>query len=62
MKQSVKSPNSQLSLPLLSATTTVIPDHQQDLTRALVELLMSAADEGIESQEKGGGDESEAHR
>lgn len=62
MKQSVKSPNSQFNLPLLSAPATVIPDHQRDLTLALVELLMSAADEGIEPQGKGGGDESEAHR
>lgn len=62
MKQSVKSPNSQFNLPLLSAPATVIPDHQQDLTLALVELLMSAADGGIEPQGKGGGNESETHR
>ena len=62
MKQPAKSPQRQLNLPLLSAPTTVIPDHQKDLTLALVELLMGAADEGVEPQENGGGDESEAHR
>ena len=61
MKQSAKSPNLQLNLPLLSAPATVVPDRQKDLTLALVELLMSAAEDGVEPQGNGGGDESEAH-
>jgi hypothetical protein len=61
MKQPPKSEKLQLNLPLLSVPATVIPDHQKDLTLALVELLLSAADEDIEPQGNGGGDESEAH-
>jgi hypothetical protein len=61
MKQPAKSANLQLNLPLLSIPATVIPNHQKDLTLALVELLMGAADEGVEPQGNGGGDESEAH-
>jgi hypothetical protein len=63
MKQPAKSPNRQLNLPLWSAPATAMPDeYQKDLTLALVELLMSAAGEGGEPQEDGGGDESETHR
>ena len=62
MKQPAKSANLQLNLPLLSIPATVIPGHQKDLTLALVELLMGAADEGVEPEGNGGGDEPEAHR
>ena len=62
MRHPAKSPNLQLNLPLPTAPAAVIPDQQQDLTLALVELLLHAAHEGIEPQANGGGDESEAYR
>jgi hypothetical protein len=47
---------------LRKASAIVIPeDKQRELTLALVELLISAADEGVEPQANGGEDESETH-
>jgi hypothetical protein len=44
-----------LSLSLLNATASVIPgDRQKELTLALVELLSSAAAEGVQPQAVGG--------
>jgi hypothetical protein len=52
----------QLNLSLLNATASVIPgDKQKELTLALVELLSSAAAEGVQPQANGGDDESETH-
>jgi hypothetical protein len=55
-------PSRQLNLSLLTAKASVIPDDKQkELTLALVELLASAASEGVRPQVHGGGDESETH-
>ena len=55
-------PSLQLNLSLLTATASVIPaDKQKELTLALVELLSSAAAEGVQPQPNGGDDESETH-
>ncbi len=63
MKQPAKSPHLQLNLSLLNVSATAVPEHKQkELTLALVELLISAAGEGVERQANGGEDESEAHR
>ena len=52
----------QLNLSLLNATACVMPDDKQkELTLALVELLSSAAIEGVQPQASGGDDESETH-
>jgi hypothetical protein len=52
----------QLNLSFLNATATVIPGgKQKELTLALVELLSSAAAEGVQPQANGGDDESETH-
>jgi hypothetical protein len=52
----------QLNLSLRNATASVIPgDKQKELTLALVELLSSAAAEGVQPQANGGDDESETH-
>jgi hypothetical protein len=52
----------QLNLSLLTATACVIPDgKQKELVLALVELLTSAASEGVQLQANGGDDESETH-
>ncbi len=61
MKQPVKSPTLQLNLQLVSTPAMVIPDRQKDLKLALVELLMTAADQSAGPQGNGGGDESETH-
>jgi hypothetical protein len=53
-------PSLQLNLSLLTATASVIPDgKQKELMLALVELLTSAAREGVQPQASGGDDESE---
>ena len=52
----------QLNLQLVDALKTVIPDSKQrELSLALVELLVGAAQES-NRQEDGGGDELEADR
>ena len=61
MRQPVE-PSLQLNLSLLTATACVIPgDKQKQLMLALVELLSSAAAEGVQPQANGGDDESETH-
>jgi hypothetical protein len=53
----------QLRLPLLTASKAAISDDKQrELALALVELLISAAQENEEAKTNGGGDEPEAHR
>lgn len=55
-------PSLQLNLSLLTATACVIPDgKQKELMLALVELLTSAASQGVQLQANGGDDESETH-
>jgi hypothetical protein len=67
MKQSAKSLYRQMNLPLLDVPATATPDEEQnELTIALMELLISAAEEenGYEENEQagnGGPDESETH-
>jgi hypothetical protein len=62
MKRSAKSRYPQMNLPLLSVPATATTDEQQnELTIALMELLISAAKEGNERAGRGGEDESETH-
>jgi hypothetical protein len=61
MKQLAKS-SLQLNLSLLNVPAAAIPDDKKmELTVALVELLMSAAVDGVKAPANGGEDESEAH-
>ena len=53
----------QLHLPLLTASKAdIADDKQRELAVALVELLISAAQENEEAKTNGGNDEPEAHR
>ncbi|HEY1477771.1 MAG TPA: hypothetical protein VGF37_08815 [Chthoniobacterales bacterium] len=63
MKRSAKPLYPQMNLPLLNVPATEIPDDQQEeLTIALMELLINAAEEKNEQQQKNGGkDEFETH-
>jgi hypothetical protein len=62
MKRSAKSLYPQMNLPLLNVPATATPDEQQnELTIALMELLISAAKEENEQAGNGGEDESETH-
>ena len=67
MKRSAKSHHPQMNLPLLNVPATATHDEQQnELTIALMELLLSAAEEENEYEENeqagnGGEDESETH-
>ena len=58
MKRSAKSFYPQMNLPLLNVPATASPDEQQnELTLALMELLISAAEEENEQPGNGGEDE-----
>ena len=62
MKRSAKLRYPQMNLPLCNMPATGIPDDQQeDLALALMELLISAAEERNEQPGNGGEDESETH-
>jgi len=62
MKRSAKPLYPQMNLPLLNVPATATPDEQQnELTIALMELLISAAKEENERAGNGGEDESETH-
>jgi len=62
MKRSAKSLYPQMNLPLLNVPATVTLDEQQnELTIALMELLISAAKEENEQAGNGGEDESKTH-
>jgi hypothetical protein len=63
MKRSAKSLYSQMNLLLLDVPATATPDEQQhELTIALMELLISVAEqEDNEQAGNGGEDESETH-
>lgn len=61
MKRSAKSLYPQMNLPLFNLPATATPDEQQnELTIALMELLISAAEAKSEPG-NGGEDESETH-
>ncbi len=63
MKQPAQPFHLQLNLSLLNASATAVPgEKQSELTLALVELLISAAGEGVKPQTNGGENESETHR
>jgi hypothetical protein len=62
MKQSAKSLHPQMHLLLLDVPATATPDEQHELTIALMELLINAAEqEDNEQAGNGGKDESETH-
>ena len=63
MKRSTTPIEKQLNLPLLGApVTTVSRDEQKELTVALVELLIHAAQRDLKTQPNGGKNESpQAH-
>ncbi len=62
MKRSAKSLYPQMNLPLLNVPATVTSDEQQnELTIALMELLISAAKEENERAGNGGEHESKTH-
>ena len=62
MKRSAKPLCPQMNIPLFSMPATREPDDQQkDLTLALMELLIRAAEEKNEQPGNGGEDESETH-
>jgi hypothetical protein len=62
MKQSAKSLSPQMNLPLLEVSTASPDESQNELTIALVELLISVAEqEENEQAETGGEDESETY-
>jgi hypothetical protein len=62
MKRSARPLYPQMNLPLVNVPPVAIPDDQQkELTIALMELLINAAEEKIEQQGNGGEDEFETH-
>jgi hypothetical protein len=62
MKRSAKPLYPQMNLPLFHVPATAIPDDQhKELTPALMELLISAAEKKNEQQGNGGEDELETH-
>ena len=62
MKRSVKQLSPQMNLPLDNVPHAENPEEQcEDLTTALMELLISAAEEKHEQPGNGGEDEPEAH-
>ena len=62
MKRSTKPLYPQMNLPLFNVPATATPDEQQnELTIALMELLISAAEAKSQQPENGGVDESETH-
>ena len=62
MKHSAKSLSPQMNLPLLDVSTASSDEPQNELTIALVELLISVAEQEENQQaETGGEDESETY-
>lgn len=62
MKKPAKRISGQMNLSLLNLPATIIPEGKQgELTLALMELLMSAAQEDAQQETRGGRDECEAH-
>ena len=62
MKRSTKRLYPQMNLPLFNVPATATPDEQQnELTIALMELLIRAAEAKSQQPENGGVDESETH-
>jgi hypothetical protein len=51
-----------MNLPLLKPAATIVPNgKQEELTHALTELLINAAQENVKPQSKGGRNESETY-
>jgi hypothetical protein len=62
MKQRAKRLGPQMNLPLLKPAATIVPNgKQEELTHALTELLINAAQENVKPQSKGGRNESETY-
>lgn len=62
MKRSARPLYPQMNLPIVNVPPAAIPDDQQkELTIALMELFINAAQGKIEQQENGGKDEFETH-
>lgn len=62
MKQRAKPLGPQMNLPLLKPMTTIVPDgKREELTLALTELLVNAAQENAKLKSGGGSHESETH-
>ena len=62
MKQSAKPFYPQMNLPLFNVPATATPDEEQnELTIALMELLINAAEAKSQQPENGGEDESQTH-
>jgi hypothetical protein len=62
VKKSAKRLSGQMNLSLLNSPTTIVPASKQgELTLALVELLISAAQEDANQDPQGGKDEFQAH-
>lgn len=63
MKKSAKRLSPQMNLSLLNPSATIIPDgKQEELTTALIELLISGAiQENAKPESEGGSHECEAH-
>jgi hypothetical protein len=58
MKRSALPFNRQMNLSLLDAPAITAGDKQKELTLALMELLINAAQSSLETQPSGGDDES----
>lgn len=62
MKKSAKQLSPQMHLSLLNPPATIIPDgKQEELTLALIELLIHASQENAKPESEGGSHECEAH-
>lgn len=62
MKQPTKRLGLQMNLPLLNAPAMMVAGgKQEELTLALTELLIQAAQENAELESRGGSNESETH-
>jgi hypothetical protein len=62
MRRPAKRLGLQMNLTLLNPPATIVPDgKQEELTLALTELLINAAQENAELESEGGRNESETH-
>ena len=62
MKRGPKLPDPQMNLRLLGPPAAIIPGgKQEELTQALMELLIHAATEHAKTETEGGSSESETH-
>jgi hypothetical protein len=62
MKRAPKPPGQQMNLWLLNPPAAIVPgDKHEELTQALMELLIDAAQKTTEQHQAGGRSESETH-